>query len=127
MGALCPWEILATYAYGIVSHSEGRSCIITLMTSIELARRYRNNSLSAAHVDGAHQHHQPEIHIRRDSPIRPCTLCLVPTRGKQRSPIPTTGLALMSISPDNVPCTVHPGIGRLLHTLENFPRPRNDT
>ena len=60
MGALCPWEMLARYTYGVVSFSEGGSCIITLMTSIELARRCRIDSLSAAHVDGVRQHRKPE-------------------------------------------------------------------
>ena len=93
------------------------------MTFVELARRRRGDILSASHTARAHQSLKHE-HTRgcRCSLIRPC----IPARGKQRSPVPTTGLALMSIPPGIVPCTVHAGIDRLLHPLEAFPRPRND-
>ena len=46
--------------------------------------------------------------------------------GVSHSPIPKPELALMSIPPDIIRYTVHPGISRLLHTVEAFPRPRND-
>ena len=43
------------YSYGVVSLPERGSCVLSLMTFEELARRGRNDSLGATHNAGTHQ------------------------------------------------------------------------